>query len=107
MNAIKTRASARARVASGAELLDDLMPGWHDRIDLNSMHVSSPSRCVLGQLYPGGLPDPYCAGIAALGINDEDDEDVDLGFQTAGEAWEYGVLTVEWRAQTEMRRAAS
>lgn len=38
------------RVRRGAELMDEKMPGWFLRVDLDSLDMASPCRCVLGQL---------------------------------------------------------
>lgn len=38
-------------VAKGAALLDEVMPGWADRIDLDTLAFPSCDHCVLGQLY--------------------------------------------------------
>ena len=41
------------RAAVGAALLDEWMPGWAERIELEELDLGSPRRCVLGQLYGG------------------------------------------------------
>lgn len=38
-------------VARGAALLDEAIPGWHERISLHDLDLASPVRCVLGQLF--------------------------------------------------------
>ena len=38
-------------VAKGIQLLDEKVPGWHERIDLRDFDMSSGARCVLGQIY--------------------------------------------------------
>jgi len=40
----------KERVARGAALLDELAPGWHKQIDLNTLKLSSCTDCVCGQL---------------------------------------------------------
>jgi hypothetical protein len=35
----------------GAALLDEDMPGWADKIDLERLDIQLPGDCVLGQLY--------------------------------------------------------
>lgn len=43
-------ADATRRVRDGAALLDRLLPGWHDVVDVDSLWINSPCNCVLGQL---------------------------------------------------------
>lgn len=39
-----------ARIARGAEFLDDHAPDWRQRIDLRRLAMDRCTRCVLGQL---------------------------------------------------------
>jgi hypothetical protein len=41
----------RERVAKGAAVLDAEVPGWADRIDLDSLELRNTNQCVLGQLF--------------------------------------------------------
>lgn len=41
---------AEDRVAAGAALLDEKLPGWHDQIDTETLEMGDECRCVLGQL---------------------------------------------------------
>ncbi len=41
----------RARVQRGAEYLDDVDPGWHRRIDAETLELEDGRHCVLGQLH--------------------------------------------------------
>lgn len=34
-----------------ARLLDERIPGWHQRINLDVLDIMNPCACVLGQLY--------------------------------------------------------
>lgn len=38
------------RTAAGAAVLDSIMPGWHDLIDLEDLDMNSACGCVLGQI---------------------------------------------------------
>jgi hypothetical protein len=49
---MRTRAAEREAAANGATLLDERMPGWHDKIDLDRLDLASEKTCVLGQLFP-------------------------------------------------------
>ena len=47
----------------GAELLDRVMPGWHDKVNLDRLDMSGCSHCVLaqlaGQCYPHAVRSLY------------------------------------------------
>jgi hypothetical protein len=38
------------RVAAGVTMLDEVYPGWRDRIDVSALEMSDPYDCVMGQL---------------------------------------------------------
>lgn len=42
---------AAERVAKGAELLDQLRPGWHEKIDVSKLDIGSSALCVISQLH--------------------------------------------------------
>lgn len=46
-----TPAYARQRVRRGASYLDELDPGWHTRVDPDTLELASGRACVLGQLH--------------------------------------------------------
>lgn len=48
-------------IARGVELLDETVPGWDSRIDVETLNIASPVKCVLGQLFGG-----YGDGLRAL-----------------------------------------
>jgi len=50
-----------ARANKGAKLLDRENPNWFKKVDVERLHIPSPSRCVLGQVY--GL---FSIGLDAL-----------------------------------------
>lgn len=98
-------ASIKERVMAGAALLDQRLPGWHDRIDTTVLIMDSGSRCVLGQLFGGrysvGVTKlfslvPFIGNMAAE-HGFEPDFDADLA--------EYDKLDAAWRASIEERRA--
>lgn len=41
----------RKAIAIGAALLDRILPGWHDRIDLRKLRMRSGALCMMGQLF--------------------------------------------------------
>ncbi len=94
------------RVARGAGWLDSALPGWHREIDLNRLILSSPCRCVLGQLWGDYADSPL--------VDEHGDQaGVDRGFYAGGEDGRVGPLTefaelqVEWRRVITERRAAA
>lgn len=51
MKTVTPNARETEVVAAGAALLDQAMPGWAGRIDLNHLDLMSGAQCVLGQLF--------------------------------------------------------
>lgn len=91
------------RVSRGMQALDKNRPGWHRRINLDRLDISSGTACALGQTY--GL---YGWGKHEIGMTSHADV-VEHGFQitpvlpgvtTQGQ---YERLTIEWRRQIEER----
>jgi hypothetical protein len=112
------------RVVRGAALLDERMPGWEAKIDLDRLDLNSAWDCVLGQLYGQddrngydrgklmldmSLPiaadhgfsqfGPGCPRTRALGDQDRDE------LLAINEA--YRELTNTWRDLILSRRAAA
>ncbi len=89
----------RKRIELGAQVLDEVHPGWVDRIDLEKLNLGSYSCCVVGQLNDGTFTGPSlrlartvgCSDVAALGFDVYDSES-------------YTELTEEWTALIEERR---
>lgn len=46
-----TEENVRERVRRGAEYLDDMDPGWHRRVDADTLELEDGQHCVLGQLH--------------------------------------------------------
>lgn len=96
----------------GAALLDEKMPGWADKIDLDELQLNDQCNCVLGQVYGG-----YDDGTAELFgyiFDDAREGDVpdwgtaraygfDAGFMN-GEFTGFGDLQKEWEYLIEQRR---
>jgi len=94
------------RVAKGAAFLDEREPGWDTRIDLDILSLDSICRCVLGQLHGG-----FGAGLDAVGLIDNNDRDIELGFFWTDEHRfdlddEPADLTAEWKRVITARREA-
>lgn len=75
------------RVARGAALLDEQVPGWERRIDPDRLDVTSACGCILGQVF--GSYDDGCRQLQ-LGVTDDELFEVDTleaarhGFETYG-----------------------
>jgi hypothetical protein len=48
------------RVAAGAALLDRVVPGWASRVNVETLAMWDPSRCIIGQVVANG--DAYNSG---------------------------------------------
>lgn len=46
------------RVANGAQLLDERIPGWYRRINPETLSIANSARCICGQLSVEGDWDP-------------------------------------------------
>ncbi len=98
--------NVQERVARGVALLDEKMPGWVDRIDVDTLEISSIRHCVVGQLNQG----EFARGIRLLGLGAYANG-AEYGFAwsgfyglSSGEEYlalssgeEYLALTTEWK----------
>ena len=41
---------ARARVVKGAALLDARIPGWHERVNIQTLNLAGCKNCIIGQV---------------------------------------------------------
>jgi len=90
------------RVSAGAAWLDEHRPGWWQRINLETLDLGDPCRCVLGQEYGhfDGRPEE---------VDFHEDE---FGFDRRARTFEvyteierdYRMLTAEWRELIQARR---
>lgn len=87
------------RVDRGARLLDQHLPGWYERINVDALQMQNSCRCILGQLHGGN----YTRGRVELGI-------------VAGESSQYGFNASQmlyerlkdlWIKEIELRRLAA
>jgi hypothetical protein len=80
------------RIERGMRLLDELEPGWRERVDLGRLDMSSCLTCILGQLYGD-----YTQGLSELGVWDAEA----YGFDTYGPdpttSQRYQELTAAWQ----------
>lgn len=100
-------ASIEERVTAGAAWLDEHRPGWWQRIDLETLDLGDPCKCVLGQEY-GDF------GVAPAEVAGASEPAVAFGFDVHS-SWfgrvrteadveaECAALTAEWRWLIEQR----
>lgn len=70
-----TNEEARARVAKGAAHLDQVRPGWFNRIDVGTLTLHDPCGCIVGQLC--GTGEWFSRGLTLLDVGDAEE----LGFE--------------------------
>lgn len=99
------------RVARGAALLDEKVPGWVDLIDLDTLDLGSPCRCILGQTFadhPDADLTPFTFGVDSIFKVGADADDIAAyGFEVYLDdlADYYWSLTDEWTRVILARRA--
>lgn len=90
-----------ARAKRGAELLDEVLPGWADHINLDEFDMKSCCDCALGQLFG-----EYMEGRNRLGVQAPVELGFDLPVLCPGERdVRFSALTTAWVAEIEARRA--
>ncbi len=102
--------SVDVRAGRGADLLDDWIPGWYNRVNLDALDISDCDNCVLGQLYGNfslaliktGLAETILFGFATPFGGLDDLTDVDEMGRVMTEA--FMPLTQAWREQIIARQ---
>ena len=87
------------RVARGAALLDQHMPGWENKVNLNILDIGLMDDCILGQCYGR-----YWDGARALKVFGR--SSASLGFDAGDNKGDYELLTEAWAQLIEARREA-
>ncbi|HZE34072.1 MAG TPA: hypothetical protein VE198_21895 [Actinoallomurus sp.] len=108
-----TADTIEARVARGAALLDEKLPGWDQRIDLGRLNLQSECNCILGQEFADRSTSPYMAAVFELGLGNWSASE--HGFDLLGEEESriterestYAALTAEWRTVILARRGGA
>lgn len=102
---------ARQRAARGAAYLDDVDPGWHERVNPATLELGDGQCCVLGQLHGGFRQGLGRSAILQLGSAPQASlSPVRLGFQCVQdvpEAWQdrdYAHLNAAWQHEIARRR---
>lgn len=86
----------RERVAMGANMLDQYMPGWHERINANDLEIRNCAKCVLGQLFQNfqSHESGDFLGFVAQTLNPHIDKE-DLYFDSADGGFHFATFDVE------------
>jgi hypothetical protein len=103
-------ATIAERVEKGAAWLDEHRPGWVDRIDLETLDLGDPCRCVLGQQFEPQSDSDQCGFEVGMRLlttpgNDPVIPLVEQGFYATSDD-NYADLTAAWRELIERRRSA-
>lgn len=87
-----TQDTIRRRVNRGIKLLNLRQVGWAKRIDLNTLDINYPTKCVLGQLFGNDI-----YGLDLLQLNRE--QEVTHGFNSKIGQYDYDMprLTKTWK----------
>jgi len=108
-----TEEKVRERVRRGAEYLDDMDPGWHRRVDADTLELEDGQHCVLGQLHGGfrlGLGRSHVLSLSSAPRASL--SPVAYGFKCVegvSDEWQardYELLTAAWREAVRARTAA-
>lgn len=106
--------TVETRVALGAALLDERMPGWVDRVEVLTLDMSSSCRCVLGWVYAAPEEEGLTAfgvGVRELGLDSPEIQSAHGFDRLYGLVWEaatsdFEALRIEWIRVIESRRVS-
>jgi hypothetical protein len=108
-----TEEAVQERVERGASYLDEVDPGWHRRVDAETLELEDGEHCVLGQLHGGfriGLGRSHVLSLSSAPRASL--SPVAYGFKCVegvSDAWQardYELLTAAWREAVRTRTAA-
>ena len=96
--------SLSTRVRRGVALLDEKVPGWHQRIDVDELDLRFCTTCIVGQLFgPGSFWGPLrtLTGLKVVGY----DESRGYGFDVDPFVHDYKALERLWSYVVRTRQA--
>jgi len=88
-----------AHVAAGAAWLDLVAPGWERKVDLGTLEITDPDRCVCGQVVPisseakNGYEAVFHQGISLVHLGFVHSSDQDAWVELIKERFETGQLS--------------
>lgn len=103
----------KREVARGARLLDAITSDWFELVNTDTLTMSSPNWCVIGQLagpYGGYSSKLHSMGLAASGwTSDKKRSPLYFGFDilTSARLEDYVLLRELWRDEIRKRRAVA
>jgi hypothetical protein len=80
-------------IPAAAAFLDKFRPGWHNEVDADSLDMSNPGKCILGQLY-GNYWDAYGLYPQHFGAD----------YGTYHEEFDHNASESEWIAEINKRK---
>lgn len=89
-------------VHESALKLDELKPGWEERIDRERLNMASGRECILGQEYP-----TFSEGLEAMGVSKASEGGCGLPSSTENPRLEWKNLQALWIEQIECRLFAT
>lgn len=98
------------RVRRGVALLDEKVPGWHNRIDVEKLEINDVCGCIIGQLHDMSFWHARAeqflglSGKAAFMAHGFDGDYYD---SEEAENFEYAALTRLWRFVVRSRQSAA
>lgn len=100
MNLAKEK--VRNKVRKGADVLDDINPGWFNEVNVKELEMASCERCILGQIF-----ESYGCGMS--NITSEGLDPHVMGFDVCGDSMSlrcnsYGILADFWIEEIEDRK---
>ena len=90
----KLNPAALARAYDGAAFLDEVRPGWDEKVNLTTLNLESSRHCVLGQVFDEdarshssrAFVDGFVYAYVRLLDGNEDNETFNLGFDHTADA---------------------
>lgn len=105
-------------IRNGAMYLDEVSPGWRERVDPDKLEMSNCTVCVIGQITGNTDTWAWSQVIQEVGLNawsaheygfslsDDDFADIEDRIQSGGAVHVYQDLTEEWKAYIKATRSA-
>lgn len=92
------------RMRKGVKLLNEQAPGWHRKVKISTLDLSSNDNCILGQVFG-----EYTNGLELLDINSNDEtrNGPAHGFSLCSEEWtneRIADMTEWWKKQIRAKR---
>lgn len=100
--------SLSTRVRRGVALLDEKVPGWHNRIDVDELDLTDTCHCVLGQITGQSywtVIEGWLGLTSRVDFEDHGFDVVSAGIRSGRDLYEFHTLTRMWRLIVRIRRS--